>query len=133
MSSVSSLPDRGKGVGPLALDFIERAALGAGIIALHLEVSGDDFELYLPRFRRSRTASRDEVLKRRRRVDGGRTNPRPWPNRHYCDARKARPFASCKMAILALTGLLSRFCLAISARGLILEAKAARPSVNAWS
>jgi hypothetical protein len=42
MSSVSSLPDRGKGVGPLALDFIERAALGAGIIALHLEVSGDD-------------------------------------------------------------------------------------------
>jgi hypothetical protein len=110
MSSVSSLQDRGKGVGPLALDFIERAALGAGIIALHLEVSGDDSLGSMER-----------------------SNPQAWPNRHYCDARKARPFASCKMAILALAGLLSRFCLAISARGLILEAKAARPSVNAWS
>jgi hypothetical protein len=102
--------DRGKEFGTLALELIEQAALGAGIIALHLEVSRDDLLGSTERF-----------------------NPQPWPNRHYCDARKARPFASCKMAILALAGLLSRFCLAISARGLILEAKAARPSVNAWS
>jgi ribosomal protein S18 acetylase RimI-like enzyme len=34
--------DRGKGIGPLAPELIERTALGARVIA-HLEVSRDDF------------------------------------------------------------------------------------------
>ena len=54
-------------------------------------------------------------------------------NRHYRDARKAFPFASCKKAILALSRSLFRLSLAHSARGFVLAAKAARPSAIASS